>query len=232
MAAKKKNQTNSHSRNLITKLNPKSVSSEQYRTIRTNIQFSAVDSAIQTMIVTSSGPGEGKSTTASNMAIVFAQSGKRTLLVDADMRKPTAHYTFNVLNTHGLTNLLTKQNSLDEAIQGTDVNKLDILTSGPVPPNPSELLGSRGMDAFLESVKEEYDIVIFDTPPVLAVTDAQILANRCDGAILVIRSQVADKEKALKAKELLQSANARILGAVLNDKKMDTGDDYYYYYGN
>ncbi|AJD92265.1 tyrosine protein kinase [Jeotgalibacillus malaysiensis] len=232
MAAKKKQGSNNHSRNLIAKVNPKAVASEQYRTIRTNIQFSAVDNAIQTMIVTSSGPGEGKSTTASNMAIVFAQSGKRTLLIDADMRKPTAHYTFNVMNTRGLTNVLTKQNDLSEAIQEVDVNKLHVLTSGPIPPNPSELLGSRGMDYFLEQAKEAYDIIIFDTPPVLAVTDAQILANRCDGAILVVRSQVADKEKALKAKELLESANARILGAVLNDKKMDTGDDYYYYYGN
>ncbi|WP_404405231.1 CpsD/CapB family tyrosine-protein kinase [Jeotgalibacillus malaysiensis] len=231
MAAKKK-QNNNHSRNLIAKLNPKAVASEQYRTIRTNIQFSAVDHQIKTILVTSSGAGEGKSTTAANLAIVFAQQGKKTLLIDADMRKPTVHYTFNVMNAKGLTNVLTRQAELEDVRHETDVKNLHVMSSGPIPPNPSELLGSHGMNAFLEYAKEHYDMIVFDTPPVLAVTDAQILANQCDGSILVVRSRVADKERAMKAKELLTSAKARILGAVLNDKKMEGGDEYYYYYGN
>ncbi|KIL49873.1 CpsD/CapB family tyrosine-protein kinase [Jeotgalibacillus soli] len=225
----RKNNSQVQSRNLITKYNPKSVASEQYRTIRTNIQFSAIEDDIRTLSITSSGPGEGKSTTAANLAVVFAQQGKRTLLVDADMRKPTVHYTFNMMNTSGLTNVLTRQIELVDAAKKTDVEKLDILTSGPIPPNPSELLSSRIMERFFETALEHYDLIIFDTPPVLAVTDAQILSNQCDGSILVVRSRVADKDQTLKAKELMVAAQAKILGVILNDKKMENGEDYYYY---
>ncbi|MBS4200607.1 CpsD/CapB family tyrosine-protein kinase [Bacillus sp. FJAT-49732] len=217
-------------RKLISKVNPKSPVSEQYRTIRTNIQFSAVDEEIRTIMVTSSGPAEGKSTTAGNLAVVFAQQGKRVLLVDADMRKPTVHYTFGMNNAYGLTNLLTKQMELNEAVKTTDVSTLDILTSGPIPPNPAELLSSKGMGEFFNLAKKEYDTIIFDTPPVLAVTDAQVLANKCDGTILVISSGKTEIESAQKTKDLLTAAKAKVLGVVLNNKKMEK-HDYYYYYG-
>jgi capsular exopolysaccharide synthesis family protein len=217
-------------RKLITKTDPKSPISEQYKTIRTNINFSSVDHEMRSVMVTSAGPGEGKSTTSANMAIVFAQEGKRVLLVDADMRKPTAHYTFNLNNTFGFTSVLTRQKELKEAVNKLDVENLDLLTCGPIPPNPAELLSSRAMSWFLTRVYEEYDMVIFDTPPVLAVTDAQVLANQCDGTILVVSSGTTEVDKATKAKEMLDSAKAKLLGVVLNNREMkDT--NYYYYYG-
>ncbi|WP_263479872.1 CpsD/CapB family tyrosine-protein kinase [Cytobacillus oceanisediminis] len=216
-------------RKLIAKYDPKSPISEQYRNIRTNILYSSIDEEIRSILVTSSGPGEGKSTTAANLAIVFAQQGKTVLLVDADLRKPTVHYTFNLNNTAGLTSILTNQMELMEAIHQYDEKNLYILPSGPVPPNPSELLGSRAMNHFLDKALEEFDIVLFDTPPVLAVTDAQVLANLCHGSILVVSSGKTDKEAVVKTKEQLASSTGKILGVVLNNKKADKKGDYYYY---
>ncbi|MBO1511901.1 CpsD/CapB family tyrosine-protein kinase [Metabacillus sp. BG109] len=210
--------------------NPKSPIAEQFRTIRTNIQFSNVDEEIQTMIVTSSGPGEGKSTTTANLAVVFSQQGKRVLMIDADLRKPTVHYTFRTENHIGLSNVLTRQTTLEEAVQTTAQENLWLLTSGPIPPNPSELLGSKGMQNLLEKAKDEYDLIIFDTPPVLAVTDAQVLSNLADGVVLVVSSGKTETDAAKKAKELLDSAKAKILGVVLNNKKQEESH-YYYYYG-
>jgi capsular exopolysaccharide synthesis family protein len=217
-------------RKLVTITAPKSPISEQYKTIRTNINFSSVDQEMRSIMVTSSGPGEGKSTTAANMAVVFAQQGKNVLLVDADMRKPTAHYTFNVQNTFGLTTVLTRQKTLREVIHQTEVDHLDLLTCGPVPPNPAELLSSRSMEEFLVDVYADYDMVIFDTPPILAVTDAQVLANQCHGTILVVSSGTTEVESGQKAKELLQTAKGKLLGVILNNREIkDT--NYYYYYG-
>ncbi|WP_275064569.1 CpsD/CapB family tyrosine-protein kinase [Bacillus sp. PK3_68] len=229
---RKKNETPGQTRrNLITEMDPRSPISEQYRTIRTNILFSAVDQEIRSLLVTSAGPGEGKSTTAANLAIVFAQQGKKVLLVDADMRKPTMHYTFNFMNTVGLTNVLAKQKSLAAAVKETTVQDLAVLLSGPIPPNPAELLGSRMMAEFLKEAYRSYETIIFDTPPVLAVTDAQVLANQCDGTLLVINSGKTEADGAIKAKELLQAAKAKPLGVVLNNRKLKE-TNYYYYYGN
>ncbi|NMD70162.1 CpsD/CapB family tyrosine-protein kinase [Bacillus sp. DNRA2] len=232
MVLRKKTTQTSHGqkRSLITKLAPKSSISEQYRTVRTNIQFSSVDDEIKSIMVTSADPAEGKSTTVANLAVTFAQQGKKVLLVDADMRKPTVHYTFQVENVYGLTNILTKQKSLEEAINTTDVEFLDILTSGPIPPNPAELLASKAMLEFLTKVEDHYDVILFDTPPILAVADAQILANLCQGSVLVIASGKTEIEKVAKSKELLAAAKGKLLGAVLNNKKMDKSN-YYYYYG-
>jgi protein-tyrosine kinase len=227
---KKKKTLNSNERNLIAYFSPRAAISEQYRTIRTNIQFSSVDESIQTIMVTSSGPEEGKSTTVANLAVVFAQTGKKVLLIDADLRKPTVHYTFQVDNLSGLTNVLTKQSTMEQAVNETKVENLFVLTSGPIPPNPAELLGSKAMDELLVSSLETYDIVIFDTPPVLAVTDAQILANKCDGTILVVNSGKTEIEPAVKSKELLLSSKGKLLGVVLNQKNANDSQ-YYYYYG-
>ncbi|WP_264804005.1 CpsD/CapB family tyrosine-protein kinase [Cytobacillus sp. NCCP-133] len=226
----KKSKQVTNKRNLITLTNSRSPISEQYRTIRTNIQFSSVDSSIRSLMVTSSGPGEGKSTTIANLAVVFAQQDKRVLLIDADMRKPTVHYTFQLQNHMGLTNVLTKQSAISEAVNKTDQENLFVLTSGPIPPNPAELLGSKAMEEFMETAYKEFDMILFDTPPVLAVTDAQILANKCDGTILVVSSGKTETEAAVKTKEHLQAAKGKLLGVVLNQKKVKDSP-YYYYYG-
>ncbi|MGG3693638.1 CpsD/CapB family tyrosine-protein kinase [Heyndrickxia ginsengihumi] len=230
MAPKKQKLLNAK-RKLITKLNPKSPISEQFRTIRTNINFSSVDKEMRLLMVTSSSPGEGKSTVAANLAVTFAQQGKKVLLVDADLRKPTVHYTFNMTNTFGLTTILTRQGSFQESISSTDVQHLYVLPSGPIPPNPAELLGSRGMKELLREATAQYDIVLLDTPPVLAVTDAQILANECDGTVLVVSSGQTEIDAAKKAKEMLTSSTTPLLGVVLNNKKAKHAQHYYYYYG-
>ncbi|MFE8698114.1 CpsD/CapB family tyrosine-protein kinase [Cytobacillus sp. FJAT-53684] len=226
----KKTKTFSNQRNLITMTDSRSPVSEQFRTLRTNIQFSAVDSSIRSLMVTSAGPGEGKSTTVANLAVVFAQQEKKVLLIDADMRKPTVHYTFQLHNNLGLTNVLTKQASLSKAVNKTEQDNLFVLTCGPIPPNPAELLGSKAMEEFLSAAYEEFDIILFDTPPILAVTDAQILSNICDGTILVVSSGKTEVEAAAKSKELLLAANGKLLGVVLNQKKVKDSQ-YYYYYG-
>jgi capsular exopolysaccharide synthesis family protein len=228
---RKKNQSkNSKIRHLIAQLNPKSPVSEQYRTVRTNLQFASVDEELETMLVTSSGPGEGKSMTAANLAVVYEQQGKKVLLIDSDLRKPTVHYTFRLDNLRGLSNILVGENILEETVAATGVDNLDVITCGPIQPNPSELLASRKMQQFVEETKRLYDLIIFDTPPVLAVADAQILANIVDGSILVIRSGQTEIEAATKAKEALIPAKAKLLGTVLNDKEKK-GSNYYYYYG-
>jgi capsular exopolysaccharide synthesis family protein len=218
------------SRKLIANLDPKSPISEQYRTIRTNVQFSSIDKELKTLMVTSSGPAEGKSTTAANLAVVFAQLGKKVLLVDADLRKPTVHRSFGVNNLFGFTTVLTKQATLASAVLDTEEKDLYILTSGPVPPNPAELLSSKSMEQFMEEAKEQFDYVIFDTPPLLAVADPQILANKVDGSVYVVYSGKTQIDQAKKAKELLENAQSKLVGVVLNHKEVkDT--DYYYYYG-
>ncbi|MBP1969202.1 capsular exopolysaccharide synthesis family protein [Virgibacillus natechei] len=229
--ARRKNQSRPNKmRHLITKLNPKSPVSEQYRTVRTNLQFASVDNDLKSMIVTSSGPGEGKSMTTANLAVVYAQQGKKVLLIDADLRKPTAHYTFRLDNLRGLSNILVGEHALEETVNRTEMENLDVISCGPIPPNPSELLGSRKMQSLLKEATMSYDLVIFDTPPVLAVTDAQILADIVDGSILVIRSNVTEYEPAEKAKEALEPAHAKLLGTVLNDREKKASN-YYYYYG-
>lgn len=235
MARKKKDQKNDKmltlKRRLLAHNSPKDPVAEQYRTIRTNIQFSGADEEIKSLVLTSSGPSEGKSTTAANLATVYAQQGLNVLLIDGDLRKPTAHYTFRLENHTGLTNVLTRQSSLGQAVQSTEVPNLYVLTSGPIPPNPSELLASKQMGEVLAEMKERFDMVIFDTPPILAVADAQILANQVDASLLIVSSAKTEKDAALKAKELLTQAKSKLLGAVLNNRKMEEGN-YYYYYGS
>ncbi|MCZ8493366.1 CpsD/CapB family tyrosine-protein kinase [Priestia megaterium] len=218
-------------RSLISYHKPKSTISEQYRTLRTNIQFSNVDRNIRSVMVTSSFQEEGKSTTAANLAVVYAQQGKRVLFVDADLRKPTVQYTFQLENHIGLTNVLTKQTELNSAVQQSAISNLWILTSGPIPPNPAELLGSQAMESLLVDMYNQFDLIVFDTPPVLPIADAHILANQCDGIVLVMKSGAVEKDAALKAKDILENAAGKLLGVVLNQKKQQEDGQYYYYYG-
>lgn len=233
--AKKKNRKRiiqTVARKLVTSANSKSIVTEQFRTLRTNINFSMPDKEIKTFLFTSSSPGEGKSTIAANTAVVFAQEGKRVLLVDADMRKPTVHYTYHVTNTIGLSNLLTRQATLEEVLKDTEIENLQIITCGPIPPNPAELVGSQTMDRMIVDMKDKYDVIIFDAPPVLSVADAQILSNKADGTILVMSAGETEKTEILKAKEALVSSNANIIGVVLNNFVLSKDHYYYQYYGN
>lgn len=216
---------------LITLVDKSSPVSERYRTVRTNIQFaSSADHQIKTLVVTSSGPGEGKSTTSANLAVVFANSGQSVLLVDADMRKATVHKTFQLANNVGLSNVLSSDMGVKEAAQRSVVPNLYIMTSGPKAPNPSELLGSTRMDQLIMELRDSYDFIIFDMPPIVAVTDAQIMASKADGTMLVVRENVTRKDSLQKARELLSIVNANVLGAVFNGST-DENDQGYYYYG-
>lgn len=227
---KKKKNNKTMARKLIVETNPKSFISEQFRTIRTNIKFSVPDKDLKTIVITSAGAGEGKSTVSANIAAVFSQEGKKVLLIDGDMRKPTIHYTFRLKNVFGLSSLLTKQCELEEAIQETYIEGLYAITSGPIPPNPAELLASKQMGLIMESLKEEFDLIVFDAPPVLSVTDAQILSNRCDATILIVSSGETQKASIVKAKELLDMSKANIIGVVINNAVIEKGHYYYYYY--
>ncbi|MFD1064416.1 CpsD/CapB family tyrosine-protein kinase [Oceanobacillus locisalsi] len=231
MARKKQFNVGSKMRHLIANTNPRSPIAEQYRTVRTNLQFASVDNEVSSMLITSAGPAEGKSMTTANLAVVYAQQGKKVLLVDADLRKPTMHYTFRLDNLRGLSNILIGETNIEDTVEKSDIQNLDVISCGPIPPNPSELLGSRRMQAFVESAKQQYDLVIFDMPPVLAVADAKILSNHVDGVLLVVRSKKTENEAAKEALESLESVHANVLGVVLNgrDKKEV---NYYYYYGN
>ncbi|OTO76283.1 hypothetical protein A5865_000137 [Enterococcus sp. 12E11_DIV0728] len=201
---------------LIAAINPFSTTAEQYRKIRTNIEFSSADKKIKSLVITSSGPSEGKSTTAANLAIVFANTGSRVLLVDADLRKPSVALSFKIPNVNGLSNYLTEGNSvsgsftsesmymtqgssaIDNRLIETNTENLYLMPSGPTPPNPSELLRSQRMQELVKILEDSFDLVIFDMPPVVTVTDAQILSAYVDGTILVIRERATKKKRLLK----------------------------------
>jgi len=181
-------------------------------------------------MVTSSGPREGKSSTVANLAVSIAQTGKSVIVIDADMRNPTQHKLFGVDNGQGLSVALLQDQDYRKYVKETAVPGVVVLTGGPIPPNPAELVGSKRMKGLIEEFSEEYDMVLIDTPPIIAVTDAALLAQEVDGVILVLAAGEVNKDYALRAKEQLDKVGARILGAVLNKADMKT-NEYYYYYG-
>ncbi|APZ50266.1 exopolysaccharide biosynthesis protein [Jeotgalibaca sp. PTS2502] len=217
---------------LITVTKPNSIIAEQFRTIRTNIQFSMIDKELKSIIFTSSGPYEGKSTIVANIASVFSDQGKKVCLIDADMRKPTVYKTFGLQNTIGLSSLITSRELTVSAVaQSVEEVGLDIITSGPIPPNPSELLNSNRMNEVIKELEKEYDLVLFDMPPVVSVTDAQIMATKTDGVVFVVRRGIAYTDDVKHAKELLDMVHANVLGVVFNgaEKKNDRSYSYYGY---
>ncbi|RKY84852.1 hypothetical protein DRP98_04055 [candidate division KSB1 bacterium] len=217
---------------LVTHLKPKSPYSEAYRSLRTQIQYSRSEKPVQTILVSSPGPGEGKSTSVTNLAITMAQMGSKTILVDSDLRRPVLHSLFDLKRDVGLSNYLVGRAEIEEVIRPTSVDNLYLISCGILPPNPSELLGSKRMQELIQQLKSEYDYVLFDSPPLIAVTDAVVMAPWVDGVVLVLRSGKTDRDAAVRAFELLRNVKANVLGTLLNDvlPSYMYGSYYYYYY--
>lgn len=226
----KKNLSKGQNTNFTLEDNPKCVVTEAYKTLRTNIQYSSFDKEIKTIVITSAEIAEGKSTVSKNIALTFAQSEKKVMLVDCDLRKPSVHVNFKVSNLIGISEVLLGKAKIEEAVQKHNEN-LYFLTSGKIPPNPSEMLASSAMTNLIETLKEEYDIVILDTAPLIAVTDAQILSTKVDGTILVVRASKTKKDAVIDGKNLLGKVGANIIGTVLYAVESKRGK-YYYYYGS
>ena len=211
---------------------PKSVISEQYRAIRTNIEYSNVDQNTKTILVTSSDKNEGKTTTVSNLAVSFANLNKKVLLIDCDLRNASIHKMFRLNNIYGLTDILAKDRAVDKCIQETELENLYVLTAGAIPPNPAEILSSEKMKNLIEDLKNIYDYIFIDTPPIGLVTDAGVLSSFTDGVVLVVKSESVEKKYLEETKKKLDAVDARILGAILNSYKSEQKDyNYYSYYG-
>jgi tyrosine-protein kinase Etk/Wzc len=224
---------------LITHADPRSPVAEAYRSMRTNLAFARAQQSPQAIVVASPGPSDGKSTTVANLAITFAQQGQRTLLIDADLRRAVLDKAFDVPRSPGLTEVIIGEAALEDTLHETNVPNLSIVASGRFPPNPAELLGSSRMQEILREAKAGFDVVLLDSPPLLAVTDAAVLATMVDGVVLVIRTERTKRDAVRRALGHIRSVRGRLLGAVLNDVDMRSGlyygsyGHYYYsYYGN
>jgi non-specific protein-tyrosine kinase len=214
-------------------LHPRSSVAEGYRALRANVEFASVDAPLRTLLVSSAVPNEGKTVTAANIAVVFAQAGRRVLLVDADLRKPAVHVIFNLPNAHGLTTMLRNEAVTSESVSHvTEQANLRVLTTGPLPPNPAELLGSNRMQTVLARLKEDADLVIFDSPPLQAVTDAAVLGSLTEGALLVVDAGRSRRRAVRGAREALDRAGAHIVGVVLNRVSEKASFHYAGYYGD
>lgn len=214
---------------LVTISNPRSPVAEAYHSLRTNLEFSSPDKPLRSMVVTSAGSEEGKSTTLANLAVTMAQAGKKVILVDCDLRRPSLHQIFHALNSSGLSDLVRDESLLaNPPLQETPIANLKLLTSGQLPPNPSELLGSRRMDEIIAALLSRADMLLFDAPPIIAVTDAALLSAKVDGVLLVVSAGKTKREHARKARALLEKVNARLIGTVLNNVKLDSSLQYYY----
>lgn len=214
---------------VVTLKNPKSPAAEAYRTLRTNIQFLALNNKIHTIAITSSKFMEGKTTIASNLAVVMAQMGSKVLIVDCDQRKSKMHKVFGVSNEKGLSNILINEVNFKDVLKKLFLENLYILTAGTIPPNPSELLASSQMKNLMDELKCCFDYIILDTPPINKVTDTQLISQYSDGCVLVVSSGETKLDEIVKAKKLLGNVNNRILGVVLNKVEISKKDCYMYY---
>ncbi|HMP38767.1 MAG TPA: CpsD/CapB family tyrosine-protein kinase [Roseiflexaceae bacterium] len=212
---------------LVALRDPRSPAAEAYRTLRTNLLFSSLDRPLRTILATSTAPDEGKSTTLANLAVTMAQSEQRVILVDCDLRRPSLHTLFGLHNDAGITTMILAQDDEPPPLQATGVAGLSLLASGPLPPRPADILGSRRMERVIARLHEEADVVLFDTPPVVAVTDAAVLATRVDGVLLVFQAGKTRRDRARQARQILEKVKAHIVGVVLNGARLD--DEYSYY---
>ncbi len=214
---------------LVTIAQPRSAASEAYRTLRTSIEFASLDTPVRTLLVTSAGPDEGKSSTLANLAVVSAQGGERVVAVDCDLRRPTLHTIFGLSNTEGLTSALVSGGDLNAPpLRSTGVDGLSVLTSGPIPPNPLGLLSSRRLEELLASLAESADFMLVDAPPLIAVADAAVLASKVDAVLLVVQAGRARREYVERAKATLEKANGRLIGAALTNVQADSLLTHYY----
>jgi succinoglycan biosynthesis transport protein ExoP len=204
---------------------------EAYRVLRTNLLFSRKDEKLNTIAVVSAGAGEGKSTTILNLATVFAQNGSRVLVVDSDLRRPTLHKIMRVTNTVGLTNYLLKQNSLEEVVQTTNLPSMDFMASGKLPSSSMGVLSSTQMKNLIHELKQRYDYVFFDSPPIMGVSDASILASEVDITLQVIQYRRYPQPMNIRAKQMIEKVGGNLLGIVLNNINMSQDESYYYYSG-
>ena len=214
---------------LITEAQPKSPAAEAYRTLWTNIHFSAVDKPCRTIVFTSAGPGEGKTTSVANFGVVAAEAGARVCLIDSDLRRPALHRVFGLPNDRGLTTALLNNLRIIDVAQPTKTSFLSVVTSGPLPPNPAELVGSRRMRDILDAAETSFDLVLCDSPPVVAVADGIALSAQCDGVVLVVRAGTIAHEVIRRAADHIESVKGRILGVILNSVDLRR-DGYYHYY--
>jgi len=215
--------------NLITLTDPRAPASEAYRTLRTNLMFYGVDRAIRSLVITSPVPGEGKSSVLANLAVTLAQSGHETVIVDCDLRKPSQHELWGLANDSGLTSMLLDDAALaNPPVQDVSIERLQVLTSGPLPPNPADVIGSRRMDEVIAALKQKADYILFDAPPVLAVTDAALLGHKVDGLLLVLRAGTSRRDHARRAQEELERVKVPVIGTVLTNAPRDSVVSSYY----
>ena len=213
---------------LVTLADPRSAAAEAYRTLRTNLMFSSVENPIHTLLVSSPAESEGKSTILANLAVTFAQGGHKTIIVDSDLRRPSQHDIWGIPNERGLTTMMLEDSALSSPpLVATKVENLQILPAGPQPPNPADVLGSQRMTEIVGLLKARASYILFDSPPVLAVTDAALLGSKLDGVLLVVRSGHTRRDHAARARQALEQVHVRIVGAVLSNAPRESTGKYY-----
>ncbi|HLY26508.1 MAG TPA: CpsD/CapB family tyrosine-protein kinase [Aggregatilineales bacterium] len=213
---------------LVTLQEPTSPAAEAFRTLRTNIQFAALEKPIKTLLVSSPAPDEGKSATVANLAVTLAQAGHKTILVDADLRRPSQHTLWGISNDSGLTSMMLSKKVGEPPLCGVEVDNLAVLPSGPIPPNPADLISAPRMNDIIEALADQAEFVLFDAPPILAVTDAILLGSKVDGLLLIVKAGATRRDHAQRAKDALQRANVRVLGVALTNAPRDASMASYY----